>query len=199
MTVDEEYAIKMRELENRVAEIKEQVFRSKAKLTLLTEQVQGGVGAGARILISHKNTMGPNFLLTEVNYFLDGTPLWQEVDAAGLKLTAQRDHPLWDGNIVEGSHTLTVSLAYKGNGSGVFQYLSGYTWRLKDSLTFTAEAGKVVAIDVVGFEQGNFTTEMTERPKIRFDQNVQVEGSADKKKNADGAAADAPDADGAKP
>ena len=30
----------------------------------------------------------------------------------------------------------------------------------------------------VGFEKGNFTTEMTERPAIRFDQNVQTDKPA---------------------
>jgi hypothetical protein len=174
-TADEEYGLKMKELEDSVSELKEQIFRSKAKLTLLTEQVQGGTGAGARIVITHKNLMGPNFLLVEVNYFLDGTPLWQEVDDAGAKLTEMKEHPLWDGNIIEGSHTLTVELRYKGNGTGVFQYLSGYTWKLKDALTFTAESGRLVQIDVVGFESGNFTTEMSERPKLRFDKNVQTD------------------------
>ena len=178
MTADREYGLKMKELEDSVAELKEQIFRSKAKLTLLTEQVQGGTGAGSRIVIAHKNQMGGNFLLIEVDYFLDGTPLWQEVDETGSKLTAMKDHPLWDGNIIEGSHTLTVELKYRGNGTGVWQYLSGYEWKLKDSLTFTAEPGKLVSIDVVGFEKGNFTTEMTERPAIRFDQNVQVDKPA---------------------
>lgn len=174
-TADEEYGLKMKELENAVAELKEQIFRSKAKLTLLTEQVQGGAGVGARIVITHKNLMGGNFLLTEVDYFLDGTPLWQAVDETGAKLTPKKEHPLWDGNIIEGSHTLSVELKYKGNGNGPFPYLAGYQWKLKDALTFTAEPGKLVAIDVVGYEQGGFTTELTERPRIRFDQNVRVD------------------------
>ena len=174
-TADEEYGLKMKELENSVAELKEQIFRSKAKLTLLTEQVQGGSGVGARIVVTHKNQMGSNFLLVEVDYFLDGTPLWQVVDESGATLTPKKEHPLWDGNIIEGSHTLTVELKYKGNGNGPFSYLAGYQWKLKDALTFTAEPGKLVTIDVVGFEQGGFTTEMTERPRIRFDQNVRVD------------------------
>lgn len=174
-TADEEYALRMKQLEGSVAELKEQIFRSKAKLTLLTEQVQGGSAAGSRIVITHKNQMGGNFLLVEVDYFLDGTPLWQEVDDSGLKLTPKKEYPLWDGNIVDGAHTLTVELKYKGNGTGAFQYLSGYQWKLKDAMTFTAEAGKLVTIDVIAFEQGGFTTEMTERPRIRFDKNVQVD------------------------
>lgn len=162
----------MRELEDMVSELKEQIFRSKAKLQLLAEQVAGGIGTGAKIVIAHKNQMGANFLLTEANYYLDGQPLWQETDATGAKLTEKRDVPVWDGNIVEGSHTLTVSLVYKGNGTGVFKYLEAYTWRLKDSITFTAEPGKVVTIDCLGFEGGNFTTPIEERPKIRFDVNI---------------------------
>ena len=174
-TASEEYALRMKQLESSVAELKEQIFRSKAKLTLLTEQVQGGSAAGSRIVITHKNQMGGNFLLVEVDYFLDGTPLWQEVDDSGKKLTPKKEFPLWDGNIVDGAHTLTVELKYKGNGTGAFQYLAGYQWKLKDAITFTAEAGKLVTIDVVGFEQGGFTTEMTERPRIRFDKNVQID------------------------
>jgi hypothetical protein len=181
-TADEEYGLKMKELEDSVAELKEQIFRSKAKLTLLTEQVQGGTGAGARIVVNHKNMMGANFLLVEVDYFLDGTPLWQEVDEKGAKLSAMKEHPLWDGNIIEGSHTLTVELKYRGNGTGVFQYLQGYAWTLKDSVSFTAEPAKLLTIDVVAFEKGNFTTEMTERPGIRFDQNVRADVAKKAKK-----------------
>ncbi len=180
-TADEEYDLKMRELEDMVAELKEQIFRSKAKLQLLAEQVSGGIGTGAKIVIVHKNEMGPNFLLVEANYYLDGQPLWQEVDAAGTKLTAKKELPVWDGNIVEGSHTLTVNLVYKGDGTGVFRYLSAYSWKLKDSITFTAEPGKVVTIDAVGFEQGNFTTQLEERPRIRFDTSITNDTRVEKK------------------
>jgi hypothetical protein len=171
-TADEEYDLKMRELEDMVSELKEQIFRSKAKLQLLAEQVSGGIGTGAKIVLVHKNQMGPNFLLTEANYYLDGQPLFQEVDAAGTKLTEKKEIPIFDGNLVEGSHTLTVNLVYQGNGTGVFRYLSAYKWKLKDSITFTAEPGKVTTIDAVGFESGNFTTALEERPKIRFDVNT---------------------------
>lgn len=180
-TADEEYDVKMRELEDMVSELKEQIFRSKAKLQLLAEQVAGGVGTGAKIVIVHKNQLGANFLITEANYYLDGQPLWQEADEGGLKLTAKKEFPVWDGNIVEGSHTLTVNLVVKGNGTGVFRYLAGYTWKAKDSITFTAEPGKVVTIESVGFEKGNFTTPIEERPAIRFDVNTSRDTRAQKK------------------
>jgi hypothetical protein len=176
-TADEEYRLRMKQLESSIAELKEQIFRSKAKLTLLTEQVQGGNTTGARLVLAHKNQIGTNFLLVQVDYFLDGSPLWQEVDETGRRLTPKREHLLWDGNIVEGPHTLTVELKYKGNGTGAFQYLAGYQWKLKDAITFTAEPGKVVVIDTVAFEQGNLTTEMTERPRIRFDKQIREDAA----------------------
>jgi hypothetical protein len=176
-TADEEYRLRMKQLESSIAELKEQIFRSKAKLTLLTEQVQGGNTTGSRLVLAHKNQIGTNFLLVQVDYFLDGSPLWQEVDETGRRLTPKREHLLWDGNIVEGPHTLTVELKYKGNGTGAFQYLAGYQWKLKDAITFTAEPGKVVVIDTVAFEQGNLTTEMTERPRIRFDKQIREDAA----------------------
>jgi hypothetical protein len=178
---DEEYDLKMRELEDMVSELKEQIFRSKAKLQLLAEQVVGSIGTGAKVVILHKNQMGGNFLLTEASYHLDGQPLWQETDATGAVLTEKKEVPVWDGNIVEGSHTLTVSLVYKGNGTGVFKYLEDYTWRLKDSITVTAEPGKVVTIESVGVEAGNFTTPVEDRPKIRFDVSITQDTRVEKK------------------
>jgi hypothetical protein len=184
MTADEEYGLKMRQLEETVSELKEQIFRSKAKLTLLTEQVQGGVAAGSKLVINHKNALGDNILMTQVSYFLDGAPLWQEVDETGLALSEKRDRPLWDGNIVEGSHTLSVVIQLKGNGTGVFRYMNDYKWKIPERLTFTAEPGKITVIDVVVFEQGNFTTELKDRPKLRFDQNVTVDNSRKSKQPA---------------
>lgn len=174
-TADEAYTLKSRELEGRINDLKEQIFRSKAKLTLLTEQVTGGLGTGASAVIVHDNAMGGNFLLTEAHYFLDGAPIWQDTDEGGTRLTELKERQLFDGNLVEGSHTLTVQLVYKGNGSGVFSYLSGYTFRLKNALTFDAEPGKVITIRSVGYEKGNFTTELTDRPAVRFDTQVAEE------------------------
>lgn len=171
-TADEAYNLKVRELEGRINDLKEQIFRSKAKLTLLTEQVTGGLGTGASAVIIHDNEMGGNFLLTEAHYFLDGAPIWQDTDETGVRLSEMKERQLFDGNLVEGSHTLTVQLVYKGNGSGVFSYLSGYTFRLKNALTFEAEPGKVITIRSVGYEKGNFTTELTDKPGLRFDTQV---------------------------
>jgi hypothetical protein len=174
-TADEVYGLKVREIEGRINDLKEQIFASKAKLTLLTEQIAGGLGTGATAVIVHENKMSGSFLLTEVHYFLDGQPIWQETDENGERLTGQKERLLLDGNLVEGSHTLTAKLVYKGQGSGMFSYMAGYTMTVNNALTFTAEPGKVITIRSVGYEQGNFMTELTERPAIRFDTQVSAD------------------------
>ncbi len=180
-TAEEEYDLRVRDLEGKINDLKEQIFRSKAKLTLLTKAVtEGGLGQGARATIVHRNEMGGTFVLTEVNYFLDAAPLWQQIDETGDTLTGIEKKEVWSGNIVEGSHTLTVTMVYRGSGFGIFSYLEGYTFRLKDSVAFNAEPGKTIYIESIGFEQGNFTTEITERPSIRFDTKLDVNQGAPK-------------------
>ncbi|MCP4503008.1 MAG: hypothetical protein GY822_23980 [Deltaproteobacteria bacterium] len=172
-TADQEYHLKLNQLEGKISDLKDQIFRSKAKLQMLTEEVTGGLGIGSGLVIVHYNDMSAGFFqLVEAHYFLDGKPLWQEVDDSGELLTEKREQIVLEGPMVEGSHTLTVNLVYRGNGNGLFSYLKGYTWRLKDSYTFTVEAGKQVFIQVHGFEQGNFTTELKDRPAIRFDTEI---------------------------
>ncbi len=56
------YNVKVRDLERKVNELKEQVFRSKARLNLLKETVLHGVIAGARSAIVFKNEMGGMYI-----------------------------------------------------------------------------------------------------------------------------------------
>lgn len=179
-TADQEYDLRLRELEGKINDLKDSIFRSKAKLTLLTEQVTGGLGGGSGAVILHKNDLGGAYLVTEAHYFLDGQELWQEVDDTGERLTERREYSVFEGNIVEGSHTLTVNVRIQGNGSGIFSYMSGYTWNLKDSYTFTAEPGKRVKISTAVYESGNFTTEINDRPKIKFETQVEAQKKASK-------------------
>ena len=68
-----------------------------------------------------------------------------------------------------GSHTLTVSLLYQGNDSGLFSHLSKYKFLLRDTLVFDAAAGNSLVLEVAGYEQGNiFTTQFTDRPALRM-------------------------------
>ena len=174
------YTVRLHDLERRVNELKEQIFRSKARLNLLKETVLHGVIAGSRSLITHRNEMGSTYTLIKLVYSLDGAEIFARTDDTG-KLADNKEFEIFNGSIVPGNHTLSVLMVYQGNGYGVFSYLKGYKFNVKASHTFTAAEGKQTQLKVVGFEKGNpITTDVKERPAIDFRVNV----VADKPDNA---------------
>lgn len=165
------YAVRLRDLEQRINELKEQIFRSKARLSLLAETVLAGVVAGSQSIISHENRMSNSFRLVRAVYALDGAPIYNKADEEG-DLGDREEFDVYNGSIVPGEHTLTVNLEYRGDGRGVFTYLKGYRFKVRSSHTFTAPEGKSVSIRVVGFERGGPTAPLEERPAVRFLERV---------------------------
>lgn len=168
---DSDYAVRLRGLEEKVNDLKERIFRSKARLILLKETVLNGVISGAKAVILHRNEMGSSFTLEQVSYALDGAPLFNKTDVTG-ELDELDEVELFNGSIVPGNHNLSVYLLYRGNGYGFFSYLKGYSFKIKSSHAFTAEEGKVTTVKVVAYERGGFTTDLKDRPAVRYDVEV---------------------------
>jgi hypothetical protein len=167
------YAVRLRDLEQRINELKEQIFRSKARLSLLAETVLQGVVAGAQAVIVHENRMSSSYRLVKAVYALDGARIFSKADEEG-SFGDQRDIDIYDGSIVPGEHTLTVNLEYRGNGYGIFSYLKGYRFRVRSNYSFTAPEGKAITIRVVGYEKGGPTAPLEERPAIRYMERLQA-------------------------
>jgi hypothetical protein len=165
------YTVRLRSLEKNVNELKEQIFRTKARLNLLKETVLGGVIGASRAIIHHKNEMGSSFRLVKAAYALDGVQIYAKSDDTGA-LAEMQDFDIYNGAIQPGSHTLSVSLTYQGNGFGVFSYLKGYKFNVKSSHTFVAGDSKTTNITVVGYEKGNITTQLSDKPAVDFRVNV---------------------------
>ena len=87
-----------------------------------------------------------------------------------------QEFDVYNGAIQPGSHTLSVALVYQGNGFGVFSYLKGYKFNVKSSHTFVAGESKTTNIVVVGYEKGNITTQLSDKPAIDFRVNVMSAG-----------------------
>lgn len=169
---DEQFDLQVRGLEERVTDLKEKIFQTKARLLLLQETVIGGdLSTGARAVIVHRNEMGGSFVLESVTYILDGAPIFTRVDETG-DLDGQKEIEVFNGRLVPGTHQIGVRLVYRGSGYGVFSYLNDYRFRVQSSYTFNAEGGKVTRIDVVGYERGGFTAELQDRPGVRYEEEV---------------------------
>lgn len=177
---DASYAVRLKALEQRVDELKEKIFRSKARLNLLKETVLHGVIAGSRAVILHRNEMGGSFRLIKAVYAIDGAQIFAKADDSGA-LGDKKEFEIFNGSIVPGNHTVSVLLLYQGHGYGIFSYLKGYKFTVRSSHTFTAAEGKQTQLKVVGFEKGNVTTDLKDRPAIDFRVTVvaaQAEGAS---------------------
>jgi len=152
-------------LQVEVDALKDKIFRSRARLSLLRETVLKGVLAGSRIVLAHRNLMGSGFRLTRMVIIMDGAQIYAKTDESG-GLDSEDELVIYDGNLPPGPHNVTIELTYKGHGYGVFAYLSGYTFDSRSSHSFTAPENGALKLTSVGFERGNMTTEMRDRPSV---------------------------------
>ena len=177
VTSDEAFQTRVKTLEEKVVDLKEKIYRTKARLLLLQETVLGGdLSSGARAVLVHKNDMGGSFGLESVAYALDGAPILTRTDKDG-DLAKRPEFEIFNGRIVPGQHQVAVRLVYRGRGFGVFSYLEGYKFTVSSSYTFTAEPGKVTTVKVVGYEKGGITTDLKDKPAVRYDVEVNREAA----------------------
>jgi uncharacterized small protein (DUF1192 family) len=189
VAAEEGNELKVRTLEERVSDLKEKIFRTKARLMNLQEMVIGGdITTGAKAVLVHRNEMGSSFYLESVSYALDGAPIYTKVDVDG-DLEKREEFEIFSGRVVPGSHQLAVQLVYRGHGFGVFSYTEGYKFKVQSSYTFNAEPGKVNTVKVVGFEKGGLTAELKDRPAVRYDVDVQREAPQGAPRSERGSAA----------
>jgi hypothetical protein len=165
------YSVRLRDLEQRIDELKEQIRRSHTRLSLLTDTILSGGAAGSRSEIQFKNDLSTAFRLVKALFVLDGAVQYNKADDTGA-LAEQQQIPIFSGSIPPGDHTLQVLLQLQGNGYGVFSYLKGYHFDLRTAHSFTAVDGKTLSLNVVAYEAGGVTTPLEERPKIRFEQKI---------------------------
>jgi hypothetical protein len=167
------YAVRLRDLESRVDELKEQIRRSHTRLSLLSDTIlSGGVG-GARADIRFKNDMSSAFRLTRALFVLDGAVQYNKADDTGA-LAAQPEIPIFSGSIPPGDHTLQVLVQLRGHGYGVFSYLRGYKFEVKSSHAFTVTEGKTIELEAVAWEKGGVTTPLEQRPAVRYIEKIKT-------------------------
>jgi hypothetical protein len=166
------YAVKLRDLESRVDELKDQIRRSHTRLALLSDTILGGGAAGSRAEVEFKNEMSNAFLLTRALFVIDGQIQYNRGDDSGA-LADQKDIPIYTGSVPPGDHTIQVALTFQGNGYGVFSYLRGYKFEVKSSHSFTAIEGKALTVTATAYEKGGVTTPLEQRPTIDWKEKLE--------------------------
>jgi hypothetical protein len=166
----ERYQVRLRDLEARINELKEEIFRSKARLSLLAESVLQNAVGGSRARVTHQNEMGGSFRLVSLVYSLDGAPIvTRRANEDEALLTDERTLQVYNGQIGSGDHNLGVRIEYVGAG---LPYMKGYRFTVTSTQSFTVPEGKAIDIRVVGFEKGGPLETPENRPAVRYVQRV---------------------------
>ncbi len=171
------YAVRLRDLEQRIDELKEQIRRSHTRLSLLSDTILSGGGAGSRAVIRFSNELSDAFRVTRLLFVVDGAVQYNKTDQSGA-LSEQEQIPIFNGTIPPGDHAMQVLVNLQGHGYGVFSYLRGYRFEVRSSHSFTTVDGKTMSLDAVAYEKGGVTTPLEERPAIRYREKVST-GLAD--------------------
>jgi hypothetical protein len=161
------YDIKLRELEERAVGLKEKIYETKTRLMLLREQLLGDGVEEARAVIVHNNDMGSSFTLERVLYYLDDEKIYFQDNHNGV-LDDRKIFEVFNGNVLPGNHLVSVELVYRGNGK-VFSYIDGYQFKIRSKYNFFAAKGRITRIEVVGHERGGMTTDLVQKPYVRYD------------------------------
>lgn len=180
------YAVRLRDLQQRIDQLKEQIRRSHTRLSLLSDTILAGGAAGSRATIRFENKLSSQFKLTRALIVLDGQVQYNKTDRSGV-LADQEVIPVFSGSIPPGDHTLQVLVNLQGHGYGVFSYLRGYRFEVRSSHSFTAVEGKTTKLRVLAYEKGGVTTPLEERPAVRYLEKV-IGGMAGSSGAASGAA-----------
>jgi hypothetical protein len=182
------YGVRLRDLEARVDELKDQIRRSHTRLALLSDTILSGGAAGSRAEVVFRNEMSSAFRLVRALFVVDGAIQYNRQDDTGA-LADQKEIPVFNGSMPPGDHTVQVVLNFQGNGYGVFTYLRGYKFEVKSAHSFTAVEGKTLQLIATALEKGGVTTPLEQRPAIEWGEKVNALGTG-------GAGAPAPTAPG---
>lgn len=169
------YAVRLRDLEARVDELKDQIRRSHTRLALLSDTILSGGAAGSRAEVVFKNEMSSAFRLTRALFIVDGAVQYNRQDDTGA-LADQKEIPIFNGSMPPGDHTVQAVLNFQGNGYGVFTYLRGYKFEVKSAHSFTSVEGKTLALYSTALEKGGVTTPLEQRPTIEWGEKIAAFG-----------------------
>jgi hypothetical protein len=158
---------RLRNLEEQVVDLKEKVYRSKSRLMLLREQILHNVVSEAKAVLVHRDEMGAAFRLEQVLYYLDGEKVFFRDNRDGT-LADLDQIEIFNGSVTPGNHILAVELVYRGDG-GIFTYVDGYSFKVKSNYTFFAPKGRITRVEVIGYERGGVTTDLQDKPYVRYE------------------------------
>jgi hypothetical protein len=138
------------------------------------ERPKPRVGPPGTLALSFEDALGETFVLEEIELAVDGK-IAVACSGKGGALDARSPVALWEGSAGPGEHEIGLRGVYRGQGYGIFSYLSGYRFEVKSSHTVDMPPAGFVAVRATAYERGDLTTPVEERPQIRFEETSGAE------------------------
>jgi len=131
------------------------------------------VGLPGTVAVSFQDALGEMFVLEGIELLVDGRIV---VACSGKgALDARSTVFLYRGSADPGEHEIALRLSYRGQGQGIFSYLSGYRFEVKSSHTVEVLPAGLRAVRATAYERGDPATPLEERPQIRFEETSRDE------------------------
>ena len=136
-------------------------------VSLLQDTALGGEIGETRVVISHKNELGDGYLLESAQYLLNEGILLQESDKNG-RLSSVQSRVLFEGQMDPGTYHITVDIACRSGGFGVFSYVTAYRYNVASKYTLRVHEGRVNKLDIVVYQNSDITLQAGERLSVRL-------------------------------
>ncbi len=168
--VASDYRGGLRKMEEDIVDLKERVYNTKTRLVLLKERILADVVSGSYAIILHRNRMSSSFALEQVHYHINGKSRLY-LTRRDADLDSSGEIVVHSGALPPGSHVIDVEMIYSGRGR-LFTYMKGYQFRITSRHVFYATEGRITKIESIGYERGDFTYSIEERPSVKFQVDV---------------------------
>ncbi len=166
-TEDSKLTKRLAEIANSVNELKEKVYRSKAKLKLLEETLLLGKITGSKSVIRFKNNVGSIFKLVSGEYYLNGNLIHK----FNREIPQNGEVVVFDGESPPGNNRVSLKLSFTGSDRGslkLFSYLKDYKFNMESNYDFPVSYGKTTIVNIETMDKGPFKNTLEERLAVRY-------------------------------
>jgi hypothetical protein len=109
--------------------------------------------------------LGGSFVLVSAKFVVDGRVVGERVASEDDRGTVFEFPAI---TVPAGEHEIKAHARYRGKGHGIFSYLEEYKFDVESSHEFSASPHRTISLTAVCYERGGPTTELSERPAIRW-------------------------------
>lgn len=129
--------------------------KAKAAREELERQLNQMVGKQpTRVRIEFLGLDEPNYVIEDASFELDGKLLTAPLPS---KLSEEGTHPVWNGDVTPGKHSVKVVLVLANRTSAVLSDEGGYKWTLRGERSADVHAGIEVHVEVTARRDGTQT------------------------------------------